>query len=358
MGRKRRIQIDLELAEISDALQNALGTNAEIPIRLIYQLKANPDVTLTSILEQLGVRERTATRWLKILKDEGFSAYAGRSWRSRSTSPESTLPASSPDLHSDDPISVTTLMTLLRQAPQSPDEGTWGGEMKAWIRKILPEVDKVGVSIVNNVNLFDPDKGSYGVVRSDYAYATPSGALEARGTTVREAAAETHWKRIYLKARASGLIASDDYHSPSGADFYYQYGGKREFIGCLVLLRSSKKTPLRRETMATFHLLEPLIASHMGTAVARFQVWNPFLSASNHALHRIDPDDVLTKSEKQVAFLHLTGESYLQIAKIMSIDKATVASHTTHILKKLGFESVKEMMAKAHSSKGLWESKR
>ena len=357
MARKRRVKIDAELSEISDALRTAIGTNAELPIRLVYELKSNPEESLASVRERLGITSRTATRWLKILTEEGFTEYTRRRWRVRSISAETATSEPSHETVSDDSLTIPSLMSLLRQAPQSPDEATWGREMKAWIRKLLPEIDMVGVSIVNNVSLFGPDTGTYGVLRSDYAHADTAGSFEPTRATVRDLGAETHWKRVYLNACASQLIASGDYHPPSGADYYYQYGYKREFIGCLVLLRSSEKPPLGRKIMTRLHTLEPVIALLMANAVARFQVWNPLLAASSQVFHRIDPNDVLTKREKQVVSLHLTGESYQQIAEIMSIDEATVASHTNHILEKLRFKSVKEMMAKAQSSRGLWKSK-
>ena len=81
MARPDDQRIVADLPTLSGALRQAIGTRAELPIRFLYELKRNPDASISDVAGRLDIPQRTAFRWLAWYREGGLRRYISRPWR-------------------------------------------------------------------------------------------------------------------------------------------------------------------------------------------------------------------------------------------------------------------------------------
>lgn len=348
MARKRRISIETSPEDLSHALHRARGSNSELPIRLLYELKVAPDRPFEEIARRLEIPARTAYLWIAVYEKKGFDGYRSHRWQSRQVRGKAPAPPQSTEAPPKE-IGDHDLLQLLTNVPDSPDVITWCLEMKRWLSPLFPGVDQFGVSLVGNLDLFNPGNSATGKFLFQATVATEGGAGGEGTVHVEGMDSGKLWQKIFRTGVADGQVDPASFHPPIGDDYFYTYREKSAYIGSINLLTRREKPPISDQELARFRMLRPLFSRLMAEAVARIQLADPQVREYYNAMARVDPDKLLTTRERDVVLLHLMGYRNEEIAHSLSVDTSTVKTHTATILMKLRLNSVKELMGKAFS---------
>lgn len=356
MARPDDERIVTDLPTLSGALRQAIGTRAELPIRFLYELKRNPDASINHVTKTLGIRHRTASRWLAWYRENGLRPYISRPWR------ESTVQipgrnrsglglSDGPEEHRSE--FYARVIEALPRVSMASTPAEWGKEMKPWFLEVFPEVDRVGITLFSTINLLNPGTSPTNVIHQE---SINTGAATKEDAVVHSThhSGESIWVASYRSALAQHAFNENEYHPPVGQDYFYRRDEGIGMIGSVVMVKSSSKPPISDELRSDFERLAPLIVRLMSEAVARMQIENPLIRDFRSALTRLDQRGELRGQARKVALLHLGGYSNEQISEEMHIGVPTVRSHTAAMLKALDFATVKEMMAWVISPRSMF----
>lgn len=346
MDRRDNERIRVDLPTLAGALRQAIGTPVERRLHFLYELKCAPDTPITVVAERLGIPYRTALRWVQFLQQEGLHRFIGRKWPASSDDTPPPPSLTSTDIAppgTPDPEFLDRLFHLLPDTSMATTPKEWGEEMKGWMTRLFPEIDRAGITLVSTIDLLQPRSSTSDIIHNETI--NTGGGHDGGATRSIHPQHESRWIGAYQSGMRSGAFRAEDYHPPMGQDYYYRMGEGIAVIGSVVLLKSSSKPPISDTTISQFRHLETLIIHLMAAAVGRIQLSHPQIRAFRTALTRLDQRGVLRGRVREVALLHLGGYSNEEIAAQIGISPSTVKSHTSALLQALDFGSIKEMMA-------------
>lgn len=317
-----------------DALHAALadhaGTEREKRVRLLLSLAEHPERSAAAAGRVLGIPRRTASRWVRVYREEGLDALLRLQTR-ESPEPEPGPPPPRPD-------GEARLLALITQIPTSHDTREWGVALGRALAEYLGDVDHVVVNIRRTVELVRPEEDTGGIVYyQDYDHATARTKIRMGRT--RE---EVGWRALYATAATHGFPV-DRFQEPIGFDYYYQAPQAR--LGSLLLFRRIGLPPISQETVQRMEALRPFVVYILSDHVARLRLEQPVDAAWRGQLQRIAGDVPLTERERQVLTLLVGGYTRGEIADSLHISRRTVVSHIQHIYRKLGVSSLREIHA-------------
>ncbi|MCB0711901.1 MAG: helix-turn-helix transcriptional regulator [Ignavibacteriae bacterium] len=132
------------------------------------------------------------------------------------------------------------------------------------------------------------------------------------------------------------------------------------YIGSLLLLRESHKSPISQETIDLIERLRMFFVYVFSDFVLRTNLSNPGGELFQHALDHVAGDIGLTWREQQILILEMEGRSYQEIADMLYVSLNTVQSHIRSVYRKAGVGKLSEFFAKYFTPRGYFteESKK
>ncbi|HVZ38394.1 MAG TPA: helix-turn-helix domain-containing protein [Candidatus Kapabacteria bacterium] len=383
------------------------GTSTEVKLRMLRLLKEQPGQTLASVAAKVGRSERCAQRWWSIYKEAGLNGFIaegssprGKSRRigeevlaelqeklnsdgfSRLSEIQAWLqekhrisysrsgiwnivrtslnaapggwqsaqeaPAGSPAEAPPAPTALgdtKSLVSFLNSLPTSNDTIEWASQFRDTLQSLLPDVDRISISVNRDCSLEDPENYSMALI-------VTQGKVGRESTVTIQRADGSHAERMIEDYRRQGAPL-DQFHPPTCYEYFY---GGTAYIGTVILWRDKTKPVISEESKALIASLEPFILFSLSDLVARHQSLRPIDRVFHGALMYLVEDASLSPQEERIVVLQLMGHSYKEMADILSVTVDTVKKHFKQIHRKTGTRGQAELFAKYFTSRLIPDS--
>lgn len=237
------------------------------------------------------------------------------------------------------------IIGFLNSLPTTSDTVGWITAFRDGLQQLLPDVDRLTLSVNTLCELQNPDLYRPTV---NYMESFPSGERGQGEVTVSRAVdnqepADRHLAHLIMRG-----FPVKAYHSPRV--YVYRYSGTAH-LATLLLWREKGKVDISPATLAFMAEIEPFLVFMFSDLVTRHQHAKPGDRSFIDALAVMAQEAQLTEQERRAVILQLFGHSYQEIADRLHLSIDTVRKHVKNIYRKTGTGSYTELFAKYFTSR-------
>lgn len=240
------------------------------------------------------------------------------------------------------------VVRFLNSMPITGNTVEWINTFRETLRLVLPDVDRVSLSINRQANL--SSNHSTEMVFQVTQHTSSEGALKVVSVDTHDSASTQRYSDALLQSSRNQGFPFEQYHPPHAIDYFY---GGVAYVGTLFLWRSIDQPPISPSSIELIERLEPFMIYAITAHIAWFQSSRPTDRGFQSALHDMVRATNLSRQEQRIVVLQLLGNSYKDIADLLSVKVVTVKKHIKSIYMKTETRSLSELFAKYFTSRIL-----
>lgn len=241
---------------------------------------------------------------------------------------------------------VDAVISLLNALPMTDDVIEWGNGFRGVLHRILPDFDRITVTVNLNCDLKQKERNEGGWRLSSFLDVSKGDAqdLEFIGAGRMQ---QSPSDRLLDELKRKGLPLHE-FHRPVIGEFFHRDAA---YLGCILLWTSRERDSVNSVSTERFEKLRPFVLFAISSFVARYQAARPVAGAFHSALGEMTEDAGLTPSERRIVTLLLLGNPYKEIADIMTVSLDAVKKHLHLIYKKTKTRGQAELFSKYFSAR-------
>lgn len=230
-------------------------------------------------------------------------------------------------------------VSFLNALPTTNDLEEWLLTFRDALRRLLGDVDRVGVNINVGCDLVRSRESEEFTLFFMQAFAPENEGNPEVTVGVCPPNRQQYERLLDVAYR---YLPRQDYHPVWGID--YTFNGS--YLGSILLWRSRHQSPISNETLQLLESLRPFIEFIFTDAIARFRYLRPGGRTLQRIAAIIRRDAGLTEREWEVLHLHMSGMTYKEIADCLSLSLVAVKKRMVQIHRKAGVENQFELFAR------------